>query len=226
MTTGGFFRPFRNRADAGEQLGAALERHRRDGSIVLGIPRGGVEVGLLVAEALEAVFSVLVARKLPFPDNPEAGFGAVAEDGTLYFIPRYKDSLPPTQVNRIIREQEAEVLRRVKLFRPERPLPDLTGRHVILVDDGIAMGSTTLVAVACCRNKGAARVTVAAPVASPDALEAVRQAADGVEVLHAPDRFEAVAQFYDHWADLTDQDVVKLVGGFRRGAAIARWPAG
>lgn len=219
-------RIFQDRTDAGERLGEALLPYRESGAIVLGIPRGGVEVALLVAEELDAVFSVLVVRKLPFPDNPEAGFGAVAEDGSVFFMPQYRAALPPAEVKRIIQEQETEVLRRVKKFRPERPMPDLAGRHVIVVDDGIAMGSTTRAAVMCCRNKGAGKVTVAAPVASPDAVRLIRPVVDDLVVLLVPPYFEAVAQFYENWRDCTDQEVVRLIARTRVGAGVPHWPVG
>ncbi|MFO7535022.1 MAG: phosphoribosyltransferase family protein [Kiritimatiellia bacterium] len=219
-------RIFQDRADAGERLGEALIQYRDSGAIVLGIPRGGVEVGFVVAEALDAVFSVLVVHKLPFLDNAEAGFGAVAEDGSVFFMPQYRSVLHPVEVKRIIREQEAEVIRRVKKFRPEQPMPDLAGRHVIVVDDGIAMGSTTRAAVMCCRNKGAGKVTVAAPVASPDAVRLLREAADELVVLLVPPFFQAVAEFYEDWHDCTDQEAMKWVNRVRAGAGVSRWPAG
>jgi putative phosphoribosyl transferase len=202
---------FRDREEAGKQLGTALSRYKRTGSLVLGIPRGGAEVAWQVALALASEFSILVVRKLPFPDNPESGFGAIAEDGTVYLHPVAHRDVPRGLVERIVREQREEVLRRVRILRANRPLPDLRGRHVILVDDGIAMGSTTRAAVECCRNLGARRVIVAAPVASPHAIAALREVADEVVVLLAPPFFRAVAEIYAHWYDVPDTEVVAIL---------------
>jgi predicted phosphoribosyltransferase len=198
---------FDDRDDAGRQLGVALQRHAGRDCLVIGIPRGGVTVGLRVAEALAAKFTLLVVRKLPFPDNPESGFGAIAEDGTIFLMPGAANGMEEDEINRIIAHQQAEVKRRIKALREGQPLPDLRGRQVILVDDGIAMGSTTMAATLCCRHLGAARVTVAAPVASFAARHLLAPAADEVVVLLAPPAFHAVAQFYRHWYDVPDREV-------------------
>lgn len=182
---------------------------------MLGIPKGGVEVAYQVSQILAFEFSIIIVRKLPFPDDPEAGFGAIAEDGTVWLMPQVRHMLAQEHINRILDEQQAEVLRRIKVLRGGQSLPDLDGRHVILVDDGIAMGSTIQVAALCCRNKGAKRVTVAAPVASPDAHAAIKAMADEVVVLETPPFFQAVAEYYKHWYDVPDQEVVAIMAKAR-----------
>jgi putative phosphoribosyl transferase len=167
-------------------MGAALKHSAGKDVLILGIPRGGVEVGCQVAEELSAEFSMLVVRKLPFPDNPESGFGAIAEDGSVYLHPEAASWLSPKDIDFIVHEQKKEIIRRIRVLRSGSPLPDMKGRHVILVDDGIAMGSTMQAAVMCCRNLKAKKITVAAPVASPNAVRLAAASADEVVTLLLP----------------------------------------
>ncbi|MBI5241836.1 MAG: phosphoribosyltransferase [Elusimicrobia bacterium] len=202
---------FADRADAGRRLAEELLRRHVSADVTLGIARGGIVVGWEVARALGGLLSVLVVRKLPFPDNPEAGFGAAAEDGSLCLLRGAAGRLPRRLIREILSRQTAELRRRVRVLRHGAPLPDLRGRAVILADDGIAMGSTALAAVKCCRRLGARRVVVAAPVASPEALSLLEEAADEVVVLASPPEFRAVAQFYDDWRDVPDEEVLRIV---------------
>ena len=156
---------FRNREDAGRRLGKALEKYRDKKVLVLGIPRGGVEVAYHVAKFLHADLSILVARKLPYPDNPEAGFGALAEDGSAVLSEDARFALSDDEVRRIVREQEEEIQRRIRVLRKGKPLPEIAGRTVILIDDGLAMGSTMKAAIALCRKRKAGKIVVAVPVA-------------------------------------------------------------
>jgi predicted phosphoribosyltransferase len=202
---------FKDRADAGTKLAKALESYRDQNVLVLGIPRGGVETAYYVARHLNAELSVIVSRKLPFPDNPEAGFGAIAEDGSIFFIDRFKHHLSSRLVQRIVEEQTQEIGRRVAAFRQSQPLPPIAGRTVIIVDDGIAMGSTMRASVMLCRNKSADRVIVAVPVAAPETVEMFRQIADDVVVLETPEFFQAVAQVYLNWYDVSDEEVLEIL---------------
>jgi predicted phosphoribosyltransferase len=156
---------FKNRKDAGEKLARALEKYRAENPLILAVPRGGVEVGLQVAKKLDADFSLIIARKLPFPDNPEAGFGAIAEDGSTFILEDAYYWLSGDTIERIKKEQVAEIRRRVKTLRGGNPLPEINGRTVILIDDGIAMGSTMMAAIELCKNREARRIVVAVPVA-------------------------------------------------------------
>ena len=202
---------FKDRADAGTKLAKALESYRDKNVLVLGIPRGGVETAYYVAKHLNAELSVIVSRKLPFPDNPEAGFGAITEDGSVFLIDRFKDYLPSRVVQRIIDEQTQEIARRVEAFRQSRPLPPIAGRTVIIVDDGIAMGSTMRASVMLCRNQRRCQVIVAAPVAAPETVEMFREVADDVVVLETPEFFQAVAQVYLNWYDVSDEEVLEIL---------------
>ncbi len=208
---------FLDRADAGRRLGEAL-RHRRGepGLLVLAIPRGGVEVGCEVARALKSDFDLIVCRKLPYPFNPESGFGAIAEDGTVYINPRASIPLSEEEVLGIIAEQKREIRRRIDVLRGGRPLPPLEGRPVILVDDGIAMGSTMHAALEMCRRQKAASVTVAVPVAGPYSVREFSQLADEMVVLESLPDFHAVAQVYAHWYDVSDEEVLALMERCRR----------
>jgi putative phosphoribosyl transferase len=207
---------FRDRADAGTKLAKALESYRNQNVLVLGIPRGGAETAYYVAKHLNADFSVIVSRKLPFPDNPEAGFGAITEDGSIFYIEHFRRYLPASVVSRIVEEQKQEISRRITAFRGTQPLPAIEGRTVIVVDDGIAMGSTMRASIMLCRNKKAVRIVAAAPVAAPDTVEAFKKVADDVVILEAPEYFQAVSQVYLNWYDLTDEEVLSILHRWQR----------
>ncbi len=183
---------------------------------MLAIPRGGVEVGVQVALGLEAPLAILIARKLPLPDNPEAGFGAVAEDGSTFLIEYLAAALGSARVQEIIRAQTQEIERRIQILRQGEPLPPLEGRTVIVLDDGIAMGSTMRAAVALCRNRRAASVVVAAPVASPSIAGEFEKLADDVVILETPVMFRAVAQAYENWYDVSDEEVIRIMDEYRK----------
>jgi putative phosphoribosyl transferase len=203
---------FIDRTDAGIQLGKALTKYKGQDTIVLAIPRGGVEIGYQVAKALDAPLSLIIARKLPLPWSPEAGFGAVAEDGSAWLVPRFKSILPQEVSEKIIAEQTAEIRRRIDVLRAGRELPDISGRTVILVDDGIAMGSTMRASVQYCRNQEAGNVIVAAPVTGRDTAGDMEEIADEVIILETPPYFQAVAQVYRKWYDVPDEEVLEIMG--------------
>jgi putative phosphoribosyl transferase len=207
---------FEDRKDAGQQLGERLGRYKGSDALVLAIPRGGVEVGYYVAEQLEVPFSIVVVRKLPFPYNPEAGFGAIAEDGSIYFVETAHRYIPSEMKEQIIEEQRQEMERRIKVLRDGKPLPDIGGRTVILVDDGIAMGSTMNAAIMLCRNRQAKEIVVAAPVAGPDTAEEFSRVADDVAILEKPRFFQAVAGAYRNWYDVGDEEVIRIIAQSNR----------
>jgi len=202
---------FEDRQDAGRQLAAALADYADRDVLVLAIPRGGVEVGYEVAKALQVDFSLLVARKLPYPDNPEAGFGAVAEDGSIFIHEDAARWLPEELIQRVIGEQKREIERRIRALRGGQPLPEVRGRTVILVDDGIAMGSTMRAAIRLCRRKGAGRIVVAVPVAGERTAREIGNLVDETVVLEQPAFFRAVAQVYENWYDVSDREVLELM---------------
>jgi putative phosphoribosyl transferase len=210
---------FEDRKDAGRRLGEVLApMYQSANPLILGIPKGGVEVALQIARRLEATLSIVLVRKLPMPGNPEAGFGAIAEDGTLHTFAPALTALLPDTVHRTIEQQKREIARQAAVFRHGEPLPPLHGRTVILVDDGIAMGSTIRAAIALCRKQRAGRVVVAAPVADPGVAGELADEADDVVVLDRPSWFRAVAESYRHWYDVSDEEVVDLLEESRQTA--------
>lgn len=202
---------FRDRKDAGMRLASRLEKYRGVDALVLAIPRGGVEVGCIVAEHLRAQFSLLVTRKLPFPDNQEAGFGAIAEDGSVFIFEDAAMWVSSEAIERIVDEQSGEIRRRVQVLRGGRPLPEIEGRTVILVDDGLAMGSTMRASIMLCRKRDAGRIVVAVPVAGREVAEEVSRIVDELVVLEIPARFMAVAQVYMNWYDVPDEEVLEII---------------
>jgi len=202
---------FNDREDAGKQLARALQSYKSKKPLVLAIPRGGVEVGYQVARYLQTDFSVIITRKLPYPDNSEAGFGAIAEDGSLFLFEEASQWLPEETIKEIIQEQTQEVQRRITVLRQGKPLPNISNKTVILVDDGIAMGSTMHAAVLVCQKKKAKLIIVAAPVASERITEEFEQIVDDVVILEKPAFFYAVAQAYRHWYDVSDEEVLTLL---------------
>jgi len=206
---------FEDRSDAGIALAGALEAHRGGPLLVLAIPRGGVEVGYQVAKHLGAEFSILIARKLPLPYNPEAGFGAIAEDGSTFVFHEAAARIPGPMLEAIQRRQREEIERRIQALRGGAPLPELAGRTVILVDDGIAMGSTMRAAILLCKRRSAAKIVVAAPVAGERIIRELETLVDEVVVLERPPAFRAVAQVYRNWYDVQDSEVLDILERWR-----------
>jgi putative phosphoribosyl transferase len=202
---------FEDRKDAGERLARALEKYKGEDVLVLAIPRGGVEVAYEVAKYLDVDFSLLVARKLPYPINPEAGFGAVAEDGSTFIFERAAVWLGRKRIDKIKKEQLREIIRRIDVLRKGKPLPEISGRTVVLVDDGLAMGSTMRAAIMLCKNKNAAKVVVAVPVAGREVASDIAGIVDELVVLEVPPFFQAVAQVYRNWYDVGDEEVLEIM---------------
>jgi putative phosphoribosyl transferase len=208
---------FENRKDAGERLARALEKYRGEDVLVLAIPRGGVEVAYEVGKYLGAELALLVVRKLPYPRNPEAGFGAVAEDGSTLIFEGAATWLGRKRIEKIKKEQLREIIRRIDVLRKGKPLPEIAGRTVILVDDGLAMGSTMRAAIMLCKNKNAARVVVAVPVAGREVANDIAGMVDELVVLEVPPFFQAVAQVYRNWYDVGDEEVLEIMARAARG---------
>jgi putative phosphoribosyl transferase len=202
---------FKDREDAGKRLAESLENYRDQGVLVLAIPRGGVEVGFQVARHLHADFSILISRKLPYPDNPEAGFGALAEDGSAIILKEASLWVPDEKIQKIILEQSQELKRRVKVLRKGKPLPEISGRTVILVDDGLAMGSTMRAAIELCRKRNAKKIVVAVPVAGGRVAHEIDKLVDETIILEVPEFFQAVAQVYLNWYDVPDEEVIEIL---------------
>jgi putative phosphoribosyl transferase len=201
---------FTDRADAGRQLAARLHGLRGEPVVVLGLPRGGVPVAAEVARALGAPLDVIVVRKLGVPFQPELGLGAVGEDGVRVLNPAviWDAGVSEADLAAVEQRERAEIARRAKRYRGERARLPLTGRTAVLVDDGIATGSTALAACRIARALGAARVVLAVPVA-PQGWEArIGAEADALVSVSTPFGFMAISQFYDDFSQTSDEDVI------------------
>jgi putative phosphoribosyl transferase len=205
---------FRDRQDAGRALAERLAAYAGlDDVIVLGLPRGGVPVAAEVARALGAPLDVLAVRKLGVPGHEELAMGAIAAGGVrvLDDATRLLYDVPPGAVDRVAEDEGFELARRERIYRDGRPVPRLAGRTVILVDDGLATGSTMRAAVRAVRLERPARVIVAVPVAPSDACALLRQEADECVCATIQDPFFAVGVWYDHFPQTTDDEVRALL---------------
>lgn len=202
---------FKNREHAGRELAAMLEaKYKEAHPLILGVPRGGVEVAYYVARQLDAELSVVISKKLPFPGQPEFGFGAVAEEHIAYVSEHGRHGLTDAQIEPIIDQQVEEINRRIQMYRDGKPLPEMNGRTVIIVDDGIATGVTLVPVVRLCRKKNAAKIVLAAPVSGMHFDEHLHEA-DAIEVLIQPPGFYAVGQVYEQFGDFPDEELLDLL---------------
>lgn len=205
---------FRDRRSAGRELALALRKLKLSGQLlVLGIPRGGVPVAYEVAQALGAPLDVLLVRKIGAPSQPELAIGAVASGG---IVVRETEAASYLHIDsplflRLLQRERTELDRRERAYRGGRGPLQLQERTVILVDDGLATGTTALAAIRATRSAGAASVIVAAPVASNEAVELLRPEASQVIILQTPPYFSAVGEWYQHFEQTTDEEVQALL---------------
>jgi predicted phosphoribosyltransferase len=203
---------FYDRKDAGRALADALSHYKGDpDAIVLAIPKGGIEVGLEVAKRLGIDFDLIMCRKLQYPWTTESGYGAICEDGSLYINEAALDGVTQEDIYREIERQQKEIAKRIRLLRKGRPIKPLTGKTVILVDDGIAMGSTMQAAIQMIKKHNPKKIVVAVPTASPQAVRHFMQLADEVVALYTPYPFYAVADAYANWYDVSDEEALALL---------------
>jgi putative phosphoribosyl transferase len=217
--------PFRDRRDAGAELATHLDHFRaRDDVVVLALPRGGVPVGYEVARALAAPLDVFLVRKLGLPGHPELAMGAIASGGVRVLneevVSWYR--IPKAAIEYVARDERAELERRARAYRNGRPLADLRGRVVVLVDDGLATGSTMRAAVAAVRAQGPSRIVVAVPIGSPETCREFAEVADEIVCARAPDDFTAVGQWYVDFSQTSDEEVRDLLHNASQ--AVARTP--
>jgi predicted phosphoribosyltransferase len=207
-------RVFADRSDAGRQLAELLHETAKPGTLVLAIPSGGVPVGLEIAAALAIDFDLVLVRKVQIPWNTEAGFGAVNMDADLFINEHLLSLLHLTshQIERQVKTTMATIEKRNRRFRQSRPFPDIAGRSVILVDDGLASGYTMRAAIAYLTKRKPGAITVAVPTGSADTVKMLLKEVNTLCCLNIRGSYPfAVAAAYRNWYDLEDEDVLKLI---------------
>lgn len=197
---------FTDRIEAGRRLAVALEGMVPADALILGIPRGGVIVAAEVARALGRTLDIEVVRKIGAPGNPEYAIAAVDADGEI--IGGGGTTADARYLQRAAESVSEEIRRRVSVYRGDRPAPSVAGLSVVLVDDGVATGLTLIAAVRSLRRRGAAHITVAVPVASSSAEQMLHQVADEVVILWVDPHLSSVGQYYTHFGQVSDAEVV------------------
>lgn len=194
-------------------MASALEDVVEKDAIVLAIPRGGVVVGFEVARMLNLPLDIVVPRKIGAPENPELAIGAIAENGVILLDDRLVSQLrvPEGFIKAESENQRLEIERRLRMYRGTVPRPNLKNREVVIVDDGIATGSTMKAALASVRKSGARRIVIAIPVGPPSTIRELEMQADLVVCLHTPSSFYAIGEFYDDFAQTDDEEVKDLL---------------
>ena len=205
---------FKDRSVAGVALGRELQgRFLQPPVLVLGLPRGGVPVAYEVARVLNAPLDVMLVRKIGMSGQPELAIGAIASGNVVVHEPHLARVTPNLGAvfDRLVEDQRRELERRERVYRPGLAPLELKEKTVILVDDGLATGSTMLAAIRAARKAGATRIVVSAPVASPEAAQLVRDEADGVVILETPAMLFAIGAWYRHFEQLEDTEVCRLL---------------
>jgi putative phosphoribosyl transferase len=208
---------FGDRHDAGRRLAAALERFRGDNPVVVAIPRGGVPVGAEIARALEAPLDVIMVRKIGAPWQPEYAIGAVAEGGVRIVAEKELSMLGigSSELDALIARAEHELAERSERYRGKRSPLDVQGRTVLLVDDGLATGRTARAAASALRDRGAARVVLAVPVAAAQSVRELAESVDEVVALQTPPDLLAIGFWYRDFRPTADEEVTTLLTGAR-----------
>ena len=203
---------FKNRTEAGKRLASEL-RDVGKNAIILAVPRGGVVVGFEIARALNFPLDIIITKKIGAPGNPELAIGAVAEDGTYLLDGGLVQMLGVSRsfIEAEIERQKTEIKRRLLTYRGDAPDLRIEGLTVILVDDGVATGSTLKAALRSLKNRGAKSVVVAVPVGPLDTISELQQEADRVVFLSTPDPFYAIGEFYENFEQTTDEEVIELL---------------
>lgn len=204
---------FANRTSAGEQLAELLAERGVEADVILAVPRGGLPVGRAVADALERPLDIVAARKIGAPHNPELAIGAVSSGGSVWLNEHLIEQLdvPDTYVDEGIDREQENARAKIDRYRSDRPPLDLSEKTVLIVDDGVATGATTIACIREARDSGASRVFLAVPVAPPDSLKRLEAEANDVIAVETPHDFGAVGQFYREFNQVTDEEAIEYL---------------
>ncbi len=204
---------FENRQEAGKQLAVKLLQYRKENPYVLAMPRGGVPIGYEVAEVLQAPLDVVVVRKIGLSGNKEFGIGAIAEGGIKVMdeITTEVLGIDADEIEDTIDLEEDELKRRVKIYRDGKPLPDLTGKTAVLVDDGMATGITAKAAIEAVKKLNPKKIILAMPVCALDTFESLQKKVAEVICLSTPAEFSAVGLWYKNFTQVSDEEVADLL---------------
>lgn len=203
---------FRDREDAARQMVTPLEPFRAaPNTIILALPRGGVVLGRILADALQLPLDIVVPRKIPAPENEEYAIGAITETGEPIWNTTEHARISDEYAKRVILEEQTEAKRRLALYRPKGEPRNLLGKTVLVIDDGIATGLTMRAAIATIRQEGAARIIIAVPVCPPDTKMILQKDVDECIVLDTPEYFGAIGNFYERFPQVEDETVIKLL---------------
>ncbi|MDY6775721.1 MAG: phosphoribosyltransferase [Halobacteria archaeon] len=199
---------FDDRTDAGRQLAEALEEREIDADIVLAIPRGGLPLGREVADALGVPLDIVVAKKMGAPHNPELAIGSVASDGSVWLNESLIEDLgvDDDYIEDETQRVAEKARQKLEKYRGDREAPDLEGKTVVIVDDGVATGATAIPCIRHVKKAGAEKTVLAVPVGSPDTVERLGDEADKVVAVETPASFRAVGQFYSSFRQVTDDE--------------------
>lgn len=208
---------FENRYDAGRQLAAKLTEYKGQSALVLAIPNGGIPIGLEIAKAIDADLDVVVVRKLPMPLHPEAAFGALADDGTFAINDELvrQHGITREQIEDQVAAVTLQVRQRCLLYQKDRSLSLVRNRVAIIVDDGLASGYTMLAAIQSLSRRHPREIVAAVPAASPIAMERVSKRARVIAVTQGTEARFSIREYYKHWFDVADSDVIKILDGRR-----------
>lgn len=203
---------FKDRIDAGQQLAQKLTSYSGNKEVLLyALPRGGVVVGAEVAKALGLPLDVIVTRKIGAPENEEYAIGAMAETGEVIWNEAERFAHDQKVLQKIIDKEKKEATRRIASYRNDRPLPEMKGKTIIIIDDGVATGLTIRAAIAAARHQHAAKIILAVPHGAAETLVELRREADEVVALEEPEMYGAVGQYYEIFPQTSDQEVVELL---------------
>jgi predicted phosphoribosyltransferase len=214
---------FKNRSEAAQQLAVCLSRYKGKNPLIIALPRGAVPMGRILADELQGELGIILASKISLPGYEEYAIGAISEGGFLYKNPEVVSyNIPDKVYQQAQAKQLARMAERRQAWRLDQLKQDVQGRVTILLDDGIATGSTVFAAIQDLRSRHPERLILAAPVAPPDTARKLERQVDELLILDQPQHFHAVAEFYENFDEVTDQDVVAALWGAASSSPRAR----